>query len=98
MVMNITMKLTETINDLGNALTAAEWPVKARNAVHGDTKIYDTKEIYKDLVFEGIKMQNMENDFLDCVNELCLKCGNYREAHNGACNWCRWKDVKEGFR
>ena len=24
-------------------------------------------------------------------NELCFKCGNYREAHNGACNGCRWK-------
>ena len=23
-------------------------------------------------------------------NELCFKCGNYREAHNGACNECRW--------
>lgn len=24
-------------------------------------------------------------------NELCLKCGQYREAHNGACNGCRWR-------
>ena len=24
-------------------------------------------------------------------NELCCKCRNYREAHNGACDWCRWK-------
>ena len=23
-------------------------------------------------------------------NELCCKCGNYREAHNGACDGCRW--------
>ena len=25
-------------------------------------------------------------------NELCYKCGNYREAHNGACDGCRWKE------
>lgn len=25
-------------------------------------------------------------------NELCYKCGRYKEAHNGACNECRWKD------
>ena len=25
-------------------------------------------------------------------NELCIKCGNYREAHNGACDGCRWKE------
>ena len=24
-------------------------------------------------------------------NELCYLCGKYREAHNGACDWCRWK-------
>ena len=28
-------------------------------------------------------------------NELCYKCGNYREAHNGACNGCRWKERKQ---
>ena len=25
-------------------------------------------------------------------NELCLKCGRYHEAHNGACDGCRWKE------
>ena len=29
----------------------------------------------------------------DARNELCLKCGRYREAHNGACDWCRWKEA-----
>ena len=24
-------------------------------------------------------------------NELCCKCSNYREAHNGACDGCRWE-------
>ena len=29
---------------------------------------------------------------LDAIrNELCCKCGKYREAHNGACNGCRWE-------
>jgi hypothetical protein len=28
----------------------------------------------------------------DARNELCLKCGRYRESHNGACNRCRWKE------
>lgn len=29
----------------------------------------------------------------DCRNELCLKCGAYRNAHTGACDGCRWKEV-----
>ena len=28
-------------------------------------------------------------------NELCCKCGNYREAHNGACDGCRWKEAAQ---
>ena len=24
-------------------------------------------------------------------NELCYLCGKYREAHNGACDGCRWE-------
>ena len=27
----------------------------------------------------------------EAKNELCCKCGNYREAHNGACDGCMWK-------
>ena len=26
-------------------------------------------------------------------NELCFKCGKYREAHNGSCDGCRWKEA-----
>lgn len=28
-----------------------------------------------------------------CRNELCLKCGDYKFAHKGACDGCRWKDM-----
>ena len=28
-------------------------------------------------------------------NELCLKCGKYREDHNGACDGCRWKEAAQ---
>ena len=25
-------------------------------------------------------------------NELCYLCGKYRDAHNGACDGCRWEN------
>ena len=28
----------------------------------------------------------------DARNELCLKCGRYREAHIGACDGCMWRE------
>lgn len=24
-------------------------------------------------------------------NELCIMCGKFKDAHNGACDGCRWK-------
>ena len=96
--MRGTLKLGETINEMGNALAAAEWPVKAKHIPGVGAKIYDTKLIYKDLVYQSIEMQNMESDLHDCVNELCLTCGSYHESYVGACDGCQWKTVKEGFR
>ena len=25
-----------------------------------------------------------------CKNELCLRCGSYKQKHLGACEGCRW--------
>lgn len=38
------------------------------------------------------KVERLKRDLRDCRNELCLRCGNYKEAHKGACDGCRWKD------
>ena len=32
-----------------------------------------------------------KSELADMRNELCFKCGKYRDAHNGACDGCRWK-------
>lgn len=31
------------------------------------------------------------SDFRDCRNELCLRCGQYKTAHLGSCDGCRWR-------
>jgi lipopolysaccharide biosynthesis regulator YciM len=41
---------------------------------------------------------NIQAELRDCVNELCLQCGQYRTEHLGSCDSCRWKKVKEGLR
>ena len=33
----------------------------------------------------------LHHELEDCRNELCLKCGNYKEDYLGACDGCRWK-------
>lgn len=32
-------------------------------------------------------------DYRDCRNELCLKCGQYQTKHLGSCNGCRWERI-----
>ncbi len=34
-------------------------------------------------------------DIKDMRNELCLKCGDYKNAHKGACDGCRWRKCYE---
>lgn len=29
-----------------------------------------------------------------CRNELCLRCGAYKQRHLGACDGCRWKEER----
>lgn len=37
-------------------------------------------------------LDGLEKLLMAIRNELCFKCGNYREAHMGACNGCQWRD------
>jgi hypothetical protein len=34
------------------------------------------------------------SDIADLRNELCLKCGRYKTAHEGACRDCIWRKEK----
>ena len=37
-------------------------------------------------------LESLQTQPADARNELCQKCGRYREAHKGACDGCRWKE------
>ena len=32
-------------------------------------------------------------DRKDLINELCQYCGKYKQAHDGACDGCRWREM-----
>ena len=38
-----------------------------------------------------ISLEQTQDERDAMKNELCYMCGNYREAHNGACDGCRWR-------
>ena len=37
-------------------------------------------------------LESMQTQLADARNELCQKCGNYKRAHLGYCDGCRWKE------
>lgn len=50
-------------------------------------RFYSEKEA--ELTLEMIKLKKeLEN----CRNELCLKCGDYKMAHKGACDGCQYSE------
>ena len=55
--------------------------------------IHDIGELL-DLVRDlKAKIADLKSELKDCRNELCLKCGNYKQKHLGACDGCRWRDA-----
>jgi len=86
-------KMMSTINEIGNALTKAGWP--SYEVIEGQP--HESKAHYYNLVTQQQAVRTLETDFHDCVNELCLKCGSYKEEHNGACDGCRWLEPRRGW-
>ena len=41
-------------------------------------------------------IEKYKRQLKDCVNELCSRCGRYRNEHLGACDGCKWKKVRCG--
>ena len=37
------------------------------------------------------ELHEAKSELATMRNELCYLCGKYREAHNGACDGCRWE-------
>lgn len=55
--------------------------------------IHDIGELL-DLVQDlKARVESLKGDLKMCRNELCLKCGNYKQKHLGACDGCRWENI-----
>ena len=37
------------------------------------------------------QIEKLAADCKALINELCQYCGKYKQAHEGACDGCRWK-------
>ena len=39
--------------------------------------------------------EKLRKELRCCKNELCLKCGEYKQSYLGACDDCRWYVMNE---
>ncbi len=37
--------------------------------------------------------EKLAADRKELINELCQYCGKYKQAHEGACDGCRWREM-----
>lgn len=37
--------------------------------------------------------EKLAADRKDLINELCQYCGKYKQAHEGVCDGCRWREM-----
>ena len=43
----------------------------------------------------GLRSENakLATDRKELINELCQYCGKYKQAHEGACDGCKWREM-----
>ena len=55
-------------------------------------RLKDThKALESSLCNAEMNLEHITANYKAIRNELCLKCGKYREAHLGSCDGCRWE-------
>ena len=54
-------------------------------------ELRNTGECLRIMPASADRIENQQREIEALRNELCQHCGKYKQAHEGACNGCRWK-------
>lgn len=57
-----------------------------------DKQIEDMKQGMAQLA-KAVAVKEEQSELHAMNNELCQYCGKYKQAHEGACDGCRWRDM-----
>lgn len=53
----------------------------------------DIKELLDMAVSKTDKVLRLKEELHTIKNELCQYCGKYKQAHEGTCDGCRWREM-----
>ena len=42
---------------------------------------------------KAVAVEEAQSELHAMKNELCQYCGKYKQAHDGACDGCKWRDM-----
>lgn len=57
-----------------------------------DKQIEDMKQGMAQLA-KAVAVKEEQSELHTIKNELCQYCGKYKQAHEGACDGCRWREM-----
>ena len=57
-----------------------------------DKQIEDIEQGMAQLA-KAVAVKEEQSELRDMKNELCQYCGKYKQAHEGACDGCRWREM-----
>ena len=81
----------------GNCSMNCKWEeaVWSRLAAYEDTGLTpgDIKELLDVAVSKTNKVLRLKEELHTMKNELCQYCGKYKQAHEGACDGCKWRGM-----
>ena len=64
-----------------------------KNAIaRRDKQIEDMKQGMAQLA-KAVAVKEEQSELHTMKNELCQYCGKYKQAHEGACDGCRWREM-----
>jgi hypothetical protein len=79
----------------GNAVREHAMEIYWRLKDYEDTGLTpgDIKELLDMAVSKTDKVLRLKEELHTIKNELCQYCGKYKQAHEGACDGCRWREM-----
>lgn len=57
-----------------------------------DAQIEDMKQGMAQLA-KAVAVKEEQSELHTIKNELCQYCGKYKQAHEGACDGCKWREM-----
>lgn len=69
--------------------------IMMRLAAYEDTGLMpgDVEELLDMAASKTDKVLWLKDELHAMKNELCQYCGKYKQAHEGACDGCRWREM-----